>query len=315
MRDGRSSSPKELMPVHPAAVSDTLLRWARPIGWSTAKEPKDPAAIAGFLRAACALWRASPNDEVQARQLDQVHALTKVLRSLSRLDKVGACEHWGPADPLAALGSGRWGAKFAWSAKNELFGEEPRAHGGTAVATAAAGHALLDAYELLVAAGDLDGSAPLRTAVESAGEWLATDCGYFVHPLGGVVFRAVPSAQHEVYHASACAAGFLARAAAALGRDEWLALAESTLPPLAAAMVEHGGAMAVAKEHAVVDSEFSAAALEGLAVLHRASGSAVVRTTSETHARCCAPRFLPHWIRLRLTCGFWYRRSWRCGAA
>ena len=220
----------------------------------------------------------------------------------------------GPGLDGGALGSGRWGAKFAWSAKNELFGEEPRAHGGTAVATAAAGHALLDAYEL-VAAGDLDGSAPLRTAVESAGEWLATDCGYFVHPLGGVVFRAVPGAQHEVYHASACAAGFLARAAAALGRDEWLALAESTLPPLAAAMVEHGGAMAVAKEHAVVDSEFSAAALEGLAILHRASGSAVVRTPSATHARCCAPRFLPHWIRLRLTCGFWYRRSWRCGAA
>ena len=73
--------------VHPAAVADTLLRWAGGSGYTGGEAAADPEAVSLLLRAACALWRASPNDSVQARQLEHVRALAALLRSPYRQPK------------------------------------------------------------------------------------------------------------------------------------------------------------------------------------------------------------------------------------
>jgi hypothetical protein len=259
--------------VHPAAVSDTLVRWAA--GKSGEASASDPTAVALLLRAACALWRASPNDEVRARQMQQVHALAAALRGLSNLDKVGTREHWGPADPAESPGHGQWSAECTWSASNKLFDAKPKAHGGTAAVTATAGHALLDAYEVLATTGDLAGSAGVRAAAESAAEWIVEDCGH-ERTTAGPVFRWAPGTHHRVNRASAAAAGFLARAALALSRDAWLKLAVSAIPALQQSESNWKDASAFprAAEDSAVDSADHAAVCESLAVIHRASGSA-----------------------------------------
>lgn len=219
--------------VHPAAVSDTLVRNAAASSYRLAgdKSAADPGAVALWLRAACALWRASPNDEVRDRQLQQVRHLVAALRGLSKLDEAGKREHWGPADGAATLGAGEWSAQCTWSDSNKLFGGKPKAHCGTAAVTAAAGHALLDAHEVFAGLGDLDASAEVRGAAESAAEWLVEDCGHVQKP-AGIAFRWATGMQHQLNHASAAAAGFLARAGKTFSRDTWVKLAVAAVPAL-----------------------------------------------------------------------------------
>ena len=42
------------------------------------------------------------------------------------------------------------GSDYIWNKGNKLFVSEPKPHGGTTEVTAVVGHALLDAYELIV---------------------------------------------------------------------------------------------------------------------------------------------------------------------
>eukprot|EP01043_Picozoa_sp_COSAG02_P003558 COSAG02_NODE_87_length_38906_cov_69.688697_16_plen_524_part_00 len=259
--------------VHPAAVADTLLRWAGGSGYTGGEAAADPEAVSLLLRAACALWRASPNDSVQARQLEHVRALAALLRSLSNLDKAGTRDHWGPASPAQTPGGGDWSAECTWSDTNKLFATKPKQHGGTAVATAAAGHALLDAHEVLVGEGDLDSSAAVRAAAESAAEWIVEDCGH-VRTAAGPVFRWAPGMAHQVYHASAAAAGFLARVALVLSRDAWLKMAVAAVPALPQSKRTGAQQFTLAAEDSTVNATYHAAICESLAVIHRASGSA-----------------------------------------
>eukprot|EP01043_Picozoa_sp_COSAG02_P052315 COSAG02_NODE_5616_length_4179_cov_20.754558_1_plen_518_part_00 len=259
--------------VHPAAVSDTLLRWAAGNGYTGGEAGADPEAVALLLRAACALWRASPNDSVRGRQLEHVRGLAELLRSLSNLDKVGTRDHWGPASPAKTPGGGDWSAECTWAASNKLFGSKPEQHGGTAATTATAGHALLDAHEVLITEGDLDTSAAVRAAAESAAEWIVEDCGC-LPTAAGPVFRWAPGMAHQVYHASAAAAGFLARAALVLSRDVWLKMAVAAVPALQHSKRPGANEFTLAAEDSTVDAAYHAAVCESLAVIHRASGSA-----------------------------------------
>ena len=261
--------------VHPAAVADTLLRWAAGSGYTGGGKPADPAAVALLLRTACALWRASPNDAVRARQLEHVQALAALLRSLSNLDKTGTRDHWGPASAAQRPGAGEWSAECTWSASNTLFSRKPTPHGGTAATTASAGHALLDAHEVLVAVGDLGTSAAVRAAAESAAEWIVEECGH-VGTAAGPVFRWAPGMAHRVPHASAAAAGFLARAALTLSRDAWLNLAVAAVPALQQSKGngKDSSAFPLAAEDSSVDAAYHASVCESLAVIHLASGSA-----------------------------------------
>lgn len=263
--------------VHPAAVSDTLLRWAAETGYTGGKT-EDPGAVALLLRAACDLWRASPNDVVRARQLEHVQALTALLRNLSNLDKAGTRDHWGPASPAQTPDSdAQWNDECTWSASNTLYGTKPKPHGGTAAMTASAGHALLDTHEVLVAEGDNDTSALVRAAAESAAEWIVEECGH-VRTAAGVVFRWAPGMAHQVHHANAAAASFLARAALALSREAWLKLAVAAVPSLAQSEIKHKGKASAfplaAEDSGTVDIAQHARICESLAVIHRATGSA-----------------------------------------
>ena len=82
--------------VHPAAVTDAILRWASDAGWESSPNARHPAATALLLRSACALARVAPNADVLQRQLRHAQALLQVVRDSAGLNSRGGPAHWGP---------------------------------------------------------------------------------------------------------------------------------------------------------------------------------------------------------------------------
>ena len=89
--------------MHPAAVSDALLRWASGRRWLDRSAAPDtarstvsahPDVLALFLRAACALARVAPTPEIRDRQLSYAQELRDQLRSQAEIDMTCGHQCW-----------------------------------------------------------------------------------------------------------------------------------------------------------------------------------------------------------------------------
>jgi hypothetical protein len=204
-----------------------------------------------FLRAAAALARVAPHGEVRERQFGHVRKLQPALCALC---SGGAGGGAGALPP--------WGAPTLPSSSSSAAAA---ADGGGAHVAALVGHALLDVREL-DGVGDLalpaaDDVSAAEHVLSAAATWLADQGMLFraVAPPLGIEAAGVPPMVGEP-SAAAAAAGLLARAGKALGRPEWVELAERALGPTLAA--------------AVPPEPCPSVVVDGLAAAHRAAGSA-----------------------------------------